>query len=59
MVAFPSVFNTGRKFVYPAVQLIDFRIKDAHDPFSDPPDPPYAAPISFVVPLSCTTTFSG
>ena len=54
----PAAFNGGFKFVYPAVDLIDFRLKDAHDPLAQPPDPPYAAPTPFVVPITCTTTFS-
>ncbi|MBI3180791.1 MAG: hypothetical protein HYZ28_01470 [Myxococcales bacterium] len=58
VVPFPSKAISGVRFTYPATSLIDFKIKDAHDPFAKPPDPPYAAPMQFWVPIVFTTTAS-
>lgn len=54
----PSKAAGGPRFTYPAGSLVEFTIKDAHDPFASPPDPAYAAPLQFSAPILCTTTAS-
>ncbi len=53
----PEQFNgPGRKFTYPPVTLVEVTVRDAHDPTSNPPVPPFTMPVSFAVGAQCVFT---
>jgi hypothetical protein len=63
---FPSVLNvfpalygvTGVRFTYPPVNILQFTIRDAHDPNSDPRPPPNNPPVPWTANLFCEYTSS-
>lgn len=58
VTSLPQTFAGGKRLTYPAVQVVAFNLRDAHDPAADPPQPKFVPPAAFYVPITCTTTAS-